>query len=171
MYVKDVVLWHTRQCGTMVDVSQVMIAHTITCQIHTSRHTTHLRNELSSLQKFFCFSDFRIWLLNGQNEIMLVEDLENFQFWIVFWCFRDPSICFHCTILCRNEKFTKTFVKNLVRDPPSECTTREKEKDRDTFFFKKNDFDTFFAKKKSKNALLVGHRDGVPCWPVSRVSI
>ncbi len=45
-----------------------------------------------SRQKFFCFSDYRIWLLNGQNEIMLVEDLENFPFWIVFWCFRDPSI-------------------------------------------------------------------------------
>jgi hypothetical protein len=30
----------------MVHVSQVMIAHTITCQIHTSRHTTPLSNEL-----------------------------------------------------------------------------------------------------------------------------
>ncbi len=47
MYVKDAVLWRTRQCGTMVDVSQVMIAHTITCQIHSSRHTTPLCNELS----------------------------------------------------------------------------------------------------------------------------
>ncbi len=47
MYVKDVVLWRARQCGTMVDVSQVMIVHTITCQIHSSRHTTPLRNELS----------------------------------------------------------------------------------------------------------------------------
>ncbi len=46
MYVKDAVLWRARQCGTMVDVSQVMIDHTITCQIHTSRHTTPLRNEL-----------------------------------------------------------------------------------------------------------------------------
>jgi hypothetical protein len=44
---KDAVLWHARQCGTMVDVSQVMIVHTITCQIHTSRHTTPFRNELS----------------------------------------------------------------------------------------------------------------------------
>ncbi len=47
MYVKDSVRWRERQCGTMVDVSQVMIAHTITCQIHVSRHTTHLRTELS----------------------------------------------------------------------------------------------------------------------------
>ena len=45
-------MWKMRSCGaqdsgTMVDVSQVMIAHTITCQIHASRHTTPLRNELS----------------------------------------------------------------------------------------------------------------------------
>ena len=46
MYVKDAVLWRARQCGTMVHVSQVMIAHTITCQIHASRHTTPLSNEL-----------------------------------------------------------------------------------------------------------------------------
>ncbi len=46
MYVKDTILWHARQCGTMVDVSQIMIAHTITCQIHASRLTTPLRNEL-----------------------------------------------------------------------------------------------------------------------------
>jgi hypothetical protein len=31
----------------MVDVSQVMISNTITCKIHTSRLTTHVRNELS----------------------------------------------------------------------------------------------------------------------------
>jgi hypothetical protein len=31
----------------MVDVSQVMIDHTIICKIHTSRLTTHVRNELS----------------------------------------------------------------------------------------------------------------------------
>jgi hypothetical protein len=31
----------------MVDVSQVMISNTITCEIHTSRLTTHVRNELS----------------------------------------------------------------------------------------------------------------------------
>ena len=30
----------------MVDVSQVMISNTITCKIHTSRLTTHVRNEL-----------------------------------------------------------------------------------------------------------------------------
>jgi hypothetical protein len=47
MYVKDAILWCVRQCGTMVDVSQVMITHTITCQIHVSRHTTPLSNELS----------------------------------------------------------------------------------------------------------------------------
>ncbi len=84
---KDAVLCRARQCGTMVDVSQVMIAHTITCQIHDSRHTTHH----FSRQKCFRFSDFRIWLLNGQNEIMLVEDLENFPFWIVFWSYKSYS--------------------------------------------------------------------------------
>ena len=45
-------MWKMRSCGaqdsgTMVDVSQVMIAHTITCQIHVSRHTTPWRNELN----------------------------------------------------------------------------------------------------------------------------
>ena len=45
-------MWKIRFCdaedsGTMVDVSQVMFAHTIICQIHVSRLTTHLRNELS----------------------------------------------------------------------------------------------------------------------------
>ncbi len=75
-----------------------------------------------SRRKIFCFPDFRIWLLNGQNEITLVKDLENFPFWIVFWCFRvseTRQFCCRWTILRRNEKFTKTFVKNLVRDPPS----------------------------------------------------
>ena len=42
MSVKDVVLWCGRQCGTMVDVSQVIIV----C-IHGSRLTTHVRNELN----------------------------------------------------------------------------------------------------------------------------
>jgi hypothetical protein len=45
--VKDAVLWHTRHCGTMVDVSQVMIDTTIICQIHVSRLTTPFRNELN----------------------------------------------------------------------------------------------------------------------------
>jgi hypothetical protein len=47
MYVKDSVLCRARQCGTMVDVSQVMIVHTIICQIHVSSLTTHLSNELN----------------------------------------------------------------------------------------------------------------------------
>ena len=54
----------------------------------------------------------------------------------------------------------------------SACTTREKETDRDTFFFQKK---LFPSKKKIenkiKNALLAGHRAGVPCCPVSRVRI
>ena len=139
MYVKDEVLWSVRQCGTMVDVSQVMIDHTITCQIHVSRHTTPLRNELSCScrcteilalltmklellspllsdspflsSKVFFFSDFRIWLLNGQNEIMLVEDLENFPFWIVFWCFRDPSILLPLDNPLSEWKFHKKFLQ------------------------------------------------------------
>ncbi len=171
MYVKDVVLWHTRQCGTMVDVSQVMIVHTITCQIHTSRHTTHFRNELSSRQKFFCFSDFRIWLLNGQNEIMLVEDLENFQFWIVFWCFRDPSIASiaQSSVGMKNSQKLSSKTSSETR---LVSVQRERKRKIGTHFFLKKMISThFLQKKKTKNALLVGHRDGVPCWPVSRVSI
>ncbi len=92
MYVKEAVLCRTRQCGTMVDVSQVMIAHTFTCHVKVELLSPILSDSAFLSSKVFCFSDFRIWLLNGQNEIMLVEDLENFPFWIVFWCFRDPSI-------------------------------------------------------------------------------
>jgi hypothetical protein len=44
----------------------------------------------------------------------------------------------------------------------SVCTTREKEADRNTFFFKI---------KNKKNALLVGHRSGVSCCPFRRVPI
>ena len=48
----------------------------------------------------------------------------------------------------------------------SVCTTREKETDRDTLFFKQKNFPT-----KKKNALLGGDRAGVSCLPVSRVPI
>ena len=45
-------LWKMMTCvvqdsGTMVDVSQVMIDHTIVCKIHGSRLTTIVRNELN----------------------------------------------------------------------------------------------------------------------------
>jgi hypothetical protein len=73
-----------------------------------------------SRQKFFCFSDFRIWLLNGQNEIMLVEDLENFPFWIVFWCFRDPSILLPLRNPLSEWKIHKNF-RQKPRPRPAYC--------------------------------------------------
>jgi hypothetical protein len=88
MYVKDVVLWHTRQCGTMVDVSQVMIAHTITCQIHVSRHTTHLCNELNCS----CSCTEILTLLTMKLEL-LSPLLSDFPFlWSKVFCFSEFRI-------------------------------------------------------------------------------
>ncbi len=149
MYVKDEILWCVRKCGTMVDVSQVMIAHTITCQIHDSRHTTPLCNELiyscscteilalltmklellSPLlsdspflsSKVFCLSDFRIWLDCWMDKMKscLLRTSKTFHFELFSGVSETRQFCCRWAILCRNEKFTKTFVKNLVRDPPS----------------------------------------------------
>ncbi len=66
MYVKDPILCRARQCGTMVDVSQVMIAHTITCQIHASRHTTPLCNEL----RYSCSCTEILVLLTMKMELL-----------------------------------------------------------------------------------------------------
>jgi hypothetical protein len=52
----------------------------------------------------------------------------------------------------------------------SVCTTREKETDRDTFFFKKIVPQKIKIKNK-KNDLLTGHRAEVTCCPVNRVPI
>jgi hypothetical protein len=62
MYVKDSVLWRARQCGTMVDVSQVMITHTIMDRRiqfrlpHLLRHRSprarwHQKNQLWRLEE------------------------------------------------------------------------------------------------------------------------
>jgi hypothetical protein len=74
MCVKDVVLCLGRQCGTMVDFSQVMIDHTITCQIHTSRHTTPFPNELN----FTCICTEILTLLTMKLELLspLLSDFE-----------------------------------------------------------------------------------------------
>jgi hypothetical protein len=87
--------------GTMVDVSQVMIPNTIICQIHVSRLTTPLCNELRCScrsTEILVFLTMKLELLSPllsdspflsskdflffryQNEITLVEDLENFPF-------------------------------------------------------------------------------------------
>ena len=55
------------------------------------------------------------------------------------------------------------------------CTNREKETDWDIFFFEKKSEKNYHSPKKieknKKNALLSGHRAGLPCCPVSRVPI
>jgi hypothetical protein len=51
----------------MVDVSQVMISSTITCKIHFSRLTTHVRNELScscSCTEILAFMSMKLELLS-----------------------------------------------------------------------------------------------------------
>ena len=51
----------------MVNVSQVMITHTIICKIHASRLTTHVRNELScscSCTEILAFLTVKLELLS-----------------------------------------------------------------------------------------------------------
>ena len=59
MYVKHVVLWHTRQCEVMMD-------HSIICKIHGSRLTIHVSNEVRcswSYTKILVFLSMKMELL------------------------------------------------------------------------------------------------------------
>ena len=79
---------------------------------------------------------------------------------------------------CFSHDYHLTLVEYIKpRNTQSACTKRETDTSRDTFFFLKKC--VFFTQKKlsrqknkkKKNALLAGHRAGVPCCPVSRVRI
>ena len=52
MYFKDPVLFHTIQRGTLLDISQVMILHTLICKIYVLRLTTLVCDEL--VYSFHC---------------------------------------------------------------------------------------------------------------------
>jgi hypothetical protein len=78
-------------------------------------------------------------------------DLQNFY---VTTCF---SHDYHLTVV--------EYIK--PQNTESECTTREKGTDRDTFFSKKK----IVPPKNKKNTLLTGHRAEVTCCPVNRVPI
>ena len=56
MYVKEVVLWHTRQWGTMVDVFQVMITVIITITDYGNTHTIIFKIHVSRLTTLVCVS-------------------------------------------------------------------------------------------------------------------
>jgi hypothetical protein len=114
MYVKDSVLWRGRHCGTMVDVYQVIFVNTIICQIHVSRLTTPLCNNwvATVLKSLSCW----LWRWNSYLHSCRIPHFSRLKIFC-FSDFRTRQFSYRCVILCRNEQFTKTFVKNLVRDP------------------------------------------------------
>jgi hypothetical protein len=66
---------------------------------------------------------------------------------------------------CFSHDYHLMLVKYIKpQNTGSVCTKREKETDRNTFFFKKKI-------TPKKNTLVAGHRVGVSCCPVSRVPI
>jgi hypothetical protein len=73
---------------------------------------------------------------------------------------------------CFSHDYHLTVVEYIKpQNTESECTTREKETDRDTFFLKKKLNCQKIKIKNKKNALSTGHRAEVTCCPVNRVPI
>ena len=80
----------------MVNVSQVMITHTIICKIHSSRLTTHVRNELScscSCTEILAFLTVKLELLSpllSDSPFLSTKSFFFFRFSMLTTRNRDP---------------------------------------------------------------------------------
>jgi hypothetical protein len=94
----------------MVDVSQVLISNTITCKIHTSRLTTHVRNELSwscSCTEILVLMSMKLELL---SPLLSDSPFLSTKSFFVFPIFLPLLYFFYCI-----------SSENQNRDPPSVC--------------------------------------------------
>jgi hypothetical protein len=84
----------------MVDVSQVMISNTITCKIHTSRLTTHVRNELNCIcPEILDFLSMKVELLSpllSESPFLSSKSFFPPRFSMIKTRNRDPHFALFC---------------------------------------------------------------------------